>query len=485
MTMMHWDEFRQPVSVDNFGRVLRSLGDLSRWLLNDAVLQIASEIESNGYWVAPPTLPTTVGSCWVLIVNADTSTHSWLKPSFMLPLVWIRNSQHGSLPTALLELANKVVGVLSRQPGGLDDQWGLHIYTDSKSAHSTRFPECNPGQFHFPSGWVVLAAGLMAAQRGVAPQGNVWATGCWDESAGVVEVSGIEQKIRAIEEYVRRREDAIKEAFLFVPSSNVITANRVVAKSAAESKQRNRVAILTFPSPQSDPKLALSSYLARLRIQPVANAPIESHLEYYRSILADNPAYADQFYQEHLYPMVVEQCRVRLKAVSPMPTRLVTVVSPSSELVRLAIEVFEFKECVMLYTVPSDDSRISRQVMDMTRTARRTKADCESLGCTIHDEAFSYDAASDSFRESLAKTMQEKVARHFRDAPPNTIAYDMVSAHKVFNYAFDHAVAEPGSLMYWIDHVWIPEAKKNLPLTERFVTWRVGENWLTNRTGYS
>lgn len=480
MNMIQWDEFQQPVSKDRLRRVLRSLGDLSRWLLNDAMLQIASEIESDNFWVAPPNLPTSMGSCWMLIVNDDTRTHNWLKPSFLLPLVWKRDTEHGLLPAAIVELANNVLGVLSRQPGGLDRQWGLHFYSESANAQRTGFPECSTGQFQFPSGWVVLAGGLMAAARNVLPQGNVWATGCWDETVGITEVSGIEKKIRAIEEYVKRRQETIKDTFLFVPPVNVIEANRVITRSAAESKQKNRMSILAFPSPQSDPKLVLSSYLARLRVQPAANAPIESQVEYYRSILPDNPTQASTFYQEQLYPMVVSQCRERLKAVSPMPTRLVTVVSPSSELVRLAIEVFEFEECVMLYTVPSDDSKFSREVMDMTETARRTKADCESLGCTVHDEAFSYDAASDSFRESVARTMQEKVARHYMDAPPDTIAYDMVSAHKIFNYAFDHAVAEPGSLMYWIDHIWIPEAKKQLPLSERFVTWRAGENWLAN-----
>lgn len=483
--MNSWHEFQHPVSRDAVSNVVGGLGELSRWLLNDNVLEIASEIDDSKYWSTPTNLPTITGACWILIVNADTTTYHWLRPSFLLPLIWTRDSNHGLLPAALLGIADNVLDVCSRNSRASDVKWGLHIYSETGDSDASRFPECDPGQFHFPSGWVALSAGLIAAQRGVPPQGNVWATGCWDDSAGVTAVSGIEQKIKTIEEYISLRQDTIKEAFLFVPSSNVIEANREITRSEKASK-RKKIRILGFPSPQLDPRLALSSFLALSRVPPEPTAPIEAQVAYYKSTLEVDPELAEEFYTTTLYRKVVDQCRERLPKMTTMPTCLVTVVSPNNELVKLAVEVFQIKECVMLYTVPSDESNYSRQITDMTETALKTKQECEFLGCKVYDEGFSYDASSDLFRENLAQTVREKVQKHFGGYAAENIVYDMQSAHKIFNYTFDRAVAEPGSLMYWIDHLWYPSLRTQHPSTERFVTWRVGEPWLapnlTSRT---
>jgi hypothetical protein len=479
MKMIRWDDFKQPVSASAINDVVSALGELSRWMLNEEILNAASEIDLTAYWSTPPTLPVSIGCCWMLTVNADRETYRWLKPSFLLPLIWRCDSDHGSLPDALRDLANDVLAVTKQNSGDPQAKWGLHLFSESGDLDNVRFPECDPGQFNFPSGWVALAAGLMAAQQGYPPQGNVWATGCWDNSAGVTEVSGIPHKIDAINEYVTQHFETVKEAFLFVPPANVIQANCYIAE-ASKTSERNKISIVGFPSPQLDPNLALSSLLALSRIPPSPDAPIEAQVAYYKSTLEVDQKLAERYYETTLYPKIVLQCRERLPQMSTRPTCLVTVVSPNNELVKLAVEVFDIKKCVMLYTIPSDESSYSRQITDMTEIALKTKKECELLGCEVFPESFSYDAASERFRENLARDIRQKVQKYFGGYAPERIVYDMQSAHKIFNYTFDHAVADAGSLMYWIDHLWYPSLRTPLPATERFVTWRSGEPWLSS-----
>lgn len=482
MSVVNWDDFRQRLTPDSVSTVRSVLQELARWWLTDRAKCMLAELDQTDYWTSPPGLPTQSGACWILTVNPDSRTYELLEPAFLFPLIWVGNRSHDArLPPSLRAIAQEVQRTLAVDPLVAESDWGLQIHFESEPWNDNAdnaemdypdFSELAADRFDFRSGWAPLAAGLLSAARGVAANPAVWATGCWDGTAGVTEVGGLEQKLQLADTYFSAHETAGRATpFFMVPSANLIEANRFAARA------NSKLTPVAFPAGQLEPPLAFSGHLALLRVQPPDNASVEDHVAYYKSVLSDDRELAEQYYQRVLYPMVVRQCQQRMGPIEPMPTHLVTVVSPNIELVRLAVEVFRVRHCVMLYTVPSDASAYTRQITDMTRQANQTAEDCRKLGCVVHPEPFAYDTSQADFREVLSRTFARILEKHLADVPAECIVLDMQSAHKIFNYVFDHAIARPGNLMYWIDHSWIPADRTPHPLTERFIVWRAGDDW--------
>lgn len=472
MGPVQWNMFQQPLSADAVANATLALGELGRWWLNDSAKQIAVELDQTDYWIQKPALQSRIGSCWIVVVNPDVRTHDLLRSVFLLPLIWVRQTAHSAaLPVSLRRVADDVIHTVRKHEERGSDQWGLHLAVESDT--SPNFGDLSAELFDFRSGWVALAGTLLAARRDVATNPLVWATGCWEADAGVIEVGGLEHKLRLADEYFSSTGgDRRIERWFMVPSANLIEANRLAAQS------RSRFTPVAIPAAQLNPGLALSGYLALLRVRPPEDSPVEAHVAYYKSILADDQDLAENYYQTILYPLVVRNCRERMGSVDPQPTHLVTVVSPNNELVRLAVEVFQIKECILLYTVPGEQSAYTRQILDMSTPAQQAVEQCASVGCKTHPIPFTYDASRSEFREELSQTIRELVEPHIQHIAPQHVAFDMHSAHKIFNYVFDHAVARPGNLMYWIDHLWFPAFRTQHPLTERFVVWRAGTHWI-------
>lgn len=482
MPQIEWNRFQQPLSVESVAMATLALGELSRWWLNDRARQVAAELDQSDYWIQKPILQSRIGACWIVVVNPDIRTHALLQPAFLLPLIWVRQTEHSAtLPASLRRLADDVIETWKKHGGIENGEWGLQLCLESDASLSATSDSPNPGPdfsslpdelFDFRSGWVSLAGTLLAASRDVATNPLVWATGCWEADAGVIEVGGLEHKLRLADEYFSDTGGGRRiETWFMVPSANLIEANRLAAQS------RSRFTPVAIPAAQRNPGLALSGYLALLRVRPPEGSPVEAHVAYYKSILADDQQLAENYYQTVLYPLVVRNCRERMGSVDPKPTHLVTVVSPNNELVRLAVEVFQIKECLLLYTVPGEQSAYTRQILDMSKPAQQAAQQCASVGCKTHLVPFTYDASRPQFREELSQTIRELVEPHLEHIVPQHVAFDMHSAHKIFNYVFDHAVARPGNLMYWIDHLWFPAFRTQHPLTERFVVWRAGTSW--------
>jgi hypothetical protein len=482
MSIVQWPQFQRPLDLHSAEDSVGLLHELARWWMTPMARQLADSSRGSDYWAKPPVLPSQIGACWVLTVNPDRRTHELLKPAFLFPLIWVREIPHDPrLPRGLVDLADDVRNTLANEPGVRDGQWGLQIYFESEPWNATPtnrgmdYPDLSQLSrelFDFRSGWVSLAGALWAAVEDKPSNPAVWATGCWSPSSGITEVGGLEQKLELAGECLSAHlGDRMKDAFVVVPSDNLIEANRV------HTRQKFKFNIVSFPSPQVEPRLALGRYLALLRVKPLPNAPVDDHVAYYKGLLSDDRSVAEDYYQQVLYPMVVQQCRRSLNSIDPMPTHLVTVVSVNNELVRLAVEVFGIERCLILYTVPTKQSAYTRGITDMSEKAEKAAADCRKLGCQVYPEAFSYDASNAEFRESLGNTFRQLLLRHFGEVTPELIAIDMHGAHKIFNYALEHAAARPGNLLYWIDHKWFPFLQTQLPLTERFVVWRAGSEW--------
>ena len=223
--------------------------------------------------------------------------------------------------------------------------------------------------------------------------------------------------------------------------------------------------------------MVLDIYQALSCVKPDKNASTEAHIAYYKTIWDKNREIADRYYVETLYPIIVEKCRDSLAGFKPFPTRLVTVVSPNWEIIRLAVEVFRIKECLLLYTQPSDRTEATRQLTDMNEIANSTATASKKLGCEVWTEPFDYDSSQPDFRAKLSSSFLAILEKYFSNVPATEIVFDMHSAHKIFNYAFDHGVGKAGNLMFWIDHSWFPTVRTRKPLTERFIVWKHGENW--------
>ncbi len=180
------------------------LGPLARWLLRREVFVRAAEDsllaapirEGWREWSDHPHVAGTYGSCWVIFVTEHPAELPLARDAFVLPLRWVRDTEHSELlPPELHEQAEmtfKSMRDLLQHPA---TRWGLHL------ANELSRVDLRGLHVRAESGWAPLAAGLYIASEGGTPDPTVWATGSWSFSEGLCAVDEIAIKSQLAAEF--------------------------------------------------------------------------------------------------------------------------------------------------------------------------------------------------------------------------------------------------------------------------------------------
>ncbi len=194
-------------------------GSLAPWMMTQTAREYVK--------LPKPKPPDAKGSAWVLLVYKTETIVQYIDmavvaPAFVFPLQWKMGlSDSKYLPKGFVEIAEKV-----RTTTKIDG-WGLSL---SECIEDLDLSELN---FTAESAWAPLSASLIVADEGGCVMPNVFATGAWSSTGGVIAVEGIEQKLQAVIDL------EIPNSKLFVPSSNqreVLEAQETLKNNHVEIK---------------------------------------------------------------------------------------------------------------------------------------------------------------------------------------------------------------------------------------------------------
>lgn len=168
--------------------LVRQLGGLAPWWLAGEVLaQAARRSPALEQWLPLPALPTSLGSCWIVLVPKRPLP--CLRPALLLPLRWREGASHApQLPAPLHELAGQV----TEQLGPL--RWGLGLNEDA-GLGGVDLSGLGGDDMGVASGWAALTGGLELARQERLPRADVWATAAWHPEFGIGQVEGLETKL--------------------------------------------------------------------------------------------------------------------------------------------------------------------------------------------------------------------------------------------------------------------------------------------------
>lgn len=244
--------------------IIDALGPLAaRWAGDDA-LRLA------GLRPVRPMLQESVkpGEFGMLVaVREGVVRFPVLRPAFVLPLEWRRNTEHSPrLPASLHTEAARVLKMYAetycRDVGG---RWGLHL----------SMPECDDFDMSgididAPSGFAAMLAAVDQARLGVAGLGTVLASvAC--QGGAVAPVECVAAKLDAA------FEAGAKTVFL-------CDANR----DSGEEWERlsGRTGFVSYLSPSDVIGVSLAPYMRAARAAPAADAPIAEHRAYVEGSLS-------------------------------------------------------------------------------------------------------------------------------------------------------------------------------------------------------
>jgi hypothetical protein len=423
----------------------RQMQGLADWWLCPEVLTLMQQLV--GRAPRQPRLPTAAGACWVLFAQHRPRRFPAVAEAFALPLQWRRGDLHSPrLPTRLQELARSVARALYQQ------DWGLHL---DASLGTVNLAEAD-GEFEeVGSCWASLACGLLVAVKGGTVNPRVWATGRWDEDAGVAPVKHLREKMLAacrhgVEEF-------------FVPESQMPEAEGIDLGGA-------RLKLGKLYTGTLDPQRALRDYLFRLDAPPPAPAGPEDVEGFDRCVAyylrrPRERRETTEFYRTCLLPTIIERCRAQRKRDWPAwkAAALVTIVSGSPDLVALSARATEVGRCLLLYTPHEQPAK------DQTKAMTDVKTLLETQGIRCSKAEFTDGPA---MREEIPEAI-----RRFRDQEgidPYDLVLDITPGNKWMSWVSDHAMPSGSWRLYVRNDTLGPADRRPKPGSEELIVWRVG-----------
>lgn len=457
MTKLYWTDLRRRLSLPledltpyAASAVVLRLGGVARWCLKPDVLRVAAEDDAipqaaRDAWRRPPRVPADHGSCWVIFAANLQGLLPLLQPAFVLPLRWVEGRPHSAkLPAAVGRLAERVAEVFAEDNRMSGRQWGLELGDDLAGADLSEMPlECD-------SGWAALAAGLLVAAEGGTPDPRVWATGSWDDRGGIRQVELLEQKLNLAR--------ASGVTAFFVPASQGDEAARWASG----------IEIGRLRTAERDPRRALVELTLRLETPPPPPigsedvAGLERCIAYYLK-RPRGELRTTQFYWTHLLPPVTQRCRSQVLAEygDCQPSRMVTIVSGSPELVLLAARALDVKRCLLLYTPHDADAR-----RDQTQAMQMVQGLLEADGRDCLPAAF-----EDS--RSLESQIPEAVRRFGAGQPPEALVLDLTPGNKWMTWVADRAMPAGSWRLYIRNDTLTAPDRRPRPGSEQLICWQV------------
>lgn len=230
------------------------------------------------------------------------------------------------------------------------------------------------------SAWASLAGGLVIACRHGRPNPRVWVSAQWRDGRGLEAVAGLADKISLIQE--------MGGAALFVPRQQALDAANSVPFDplSPEIESLNEI-----PGPER-PMDAIRAYLDKHWLTPTSLSTREERVGYFLRYFAHADA-ARPWYIEHCLAETVEDLR---KALANKPnlqqvTHLVIDLSPSFELIAMAIAVLRPLRCALIVDpnmrgqVETVKQLIARFVPPGECTVRHFQTEGQSVGELLHE----------------------------------------------------------------------------------------------------
>jgi hypothetical protein len=317
-------------------------------------------------------------------------------------------------------------------------RWGLRLGPEvGEQSFTDLFVEC-------ASGWASLAAGLLVASGGGRPNPKVWASGSWDWRDGIRRVDHLTEKIQLAAELGAER--------FFVPDSQIQEAEQVA--------QGIGLHIGRLVSAKRDPRAALDDYLWSLEAPPRLSSDPDNFdrcKAYYLRPRIESRRELDEYYQSQLLPRIVRNLRGQVQTEWPAwnPTRLVTIVSGSPDLVRMSALALGVRHCLLLHTTDADQSRL----------AHGLKLELERHGVRCLLGPFRVD-------EHIEQEMNRQLAPFLHGANPSEVVIDLTPGTKQMTVTLAR-LAIPGNWLVYLSHRFAVDRRAE-PGSERFVRWAVG-----------
>ena len=246
-------------------RIIEVLGPLAaRWAVDDA-LRLA------GLQIVRPTLQEKVrpGEFGMLVaVREGEARFPVLRPAFVLPLEWRRDTEHSpQLPASLHTVAERVLqeyaDTYCRDVGG---RWGLHL----------SMPECDSFdmsgiEIDAPSGFAAMLAAVGQARFGGAGVGTVLASvAC--QARAVAPVECVSAKL---------------DAAVAAGAKTVFLCDANRDSGADWERLSDRAGYVSYLSPSASLWASLAPYMQAVRATPAIDASIEEHRKYVEDSLSD------------------------------------------------------------------------------------------------------------------------------------------------------------------------------------------------------
>jgi hypothetical protein len=429
------------------------LGPLASWWLRTEVLEQAARLQPAfaACWT-PPRLTPVLGGCPVAVVLARPREYPLLRPAFLFPLRWLRDREDDPLlPRALHELARQVAAALSGEPR-VGTAWGLqpHFGPGSEALDLREL------DFTFASGWAPLAGGLLLAADGLLPDPHTWASGAWDPYTGVAAVEGLAAKLQLAREHRARS--------FFLPLGQRSEAQGWTDAAAGAPLELGWL----YPSERPSPRQVLRAYLAGLGLPPGREEPFEDRCRYHALQPRDHPA-TERYYAEALLPDVAAGLRRQVESDWPgwRPACLVTVLSASRALVRLAAEALAVREVVLLHTEddPSEHILAARD---------EVCADLQARGTSCRPVAFREEGLA-----AMIQALRAQLTAALGAVSPEEVVFDMTPGKKNMTLALSRA-APQGSWLIYCRHEQLPDGRPR-PGSERIERWSAKEEAAASR----
>lgn len=402
--------FAETLSVVPILKAAAHLGPLTSWWLDPDALSRLILIDPEYAAGAHLPLPDMqVGSCRILAVRERLPPEPrLLAKCLVFPLQWSFGTSHSQgLPRPLVCLAERVRDELE-----ITTPWGLQPAFPLRDINLSQWTDFKPD-----SGWASLAASLILASQGIRPRPEVWASAAYQRGECIVRVAGIEEKIAAARRFGAQH--------VFLPIENRPDA------AGWTTRTTGMLALHYLPFGASRPRDCLRPYLDLLGQPPTADDSFETRSNFY--VLLSNPAQARQYYLD----VILDEAVTRLtpefeRQANGRYDTLITVVSHSDELARLAARIVGPSKCLLLHDVGRDQS------------AGEIRRDLAHHGIDARIAAFN-DEPIQSLRIQFERAILE-------NAPGDRVVVDLTPGKKKMSVALAEIALSRGFDCLYVDH---------------------------------
>jgi len=413
--------------------VQSQLSGLAIWWLKPELLK-----RFNYFYPHPrPNLPTGLGCCWILLVLSKENPDSIFRPGMILPLRWLKSKNHDydNLPPGLVKLADMV----KRQQKIGNDNWGLRFGFKQHPNMSSVLVE----EDWWQSAWATLYAGLRLALKEEIPDPTVFATGAWKE--GIHEVEGLEEKLQVATEF---------------GAKHFCVPEQAKWKESFDQQRIGDVAI-HYLTAGSKPDKVVSNYMALLQSEPPEDATPKKFDAYYINMPREKGL--QNFYLKRCKSTVIENAKRYEDIIKNLRNgTLVSWVSAGDELIDVAVEVFQPKRVVLLYTIDKTPNK-ARTFKDVAES-KRAKLEINNSRVFIllpFDENFSIGY------------LHNEICVKFRDTRlEEPLVIDLTPGMIPMSIALYNSMPENVTFLYWRKKM-DKDQNRPIPSTTFPEIWRV------------